>query len=438
MKEAIKSLADFPIPDSNDIERQVLADAVSCPETIGELSAMISVDMFTSDERRHIWEMILWMRNSRLTIDLVSVQSRVGKHFITEVVASGFMNGSTATDTMQHARLLRDAASRRKAYYAAIGLLEASSRAENTEVDIFAESEKVAKALQEDTISSGVTSISEVVNKLADEIQERERLEKEGSQWRIPTGFYTLDNMTFNGWGPGQLIVLAARPSVGKTAVMLQMAKNAAQSGFPTMVFSLEMTELELGRRLMASTGYISQTEMMIGKMDWVRYESAAGKITPLPIIIDDKSRHLSDIIAKLTINAERGLCKVGFIDYLGLIKERGSEKLPVYQLISLVTSELKAVAKRLGIPIILLAQLNRESSKEGRAPQLYDLRDSGSIEQDADVVLMMEQVKGFDDDDKNPDINIWVRKNRQYRKEACITVRPDNSYASFTEIGAR
>ena len=107
-------------------------------------------------------------------------------------------------------------------------------------------------------------------------------------------------------------------------------------------------------------------------------------------------------------------------------------------QQISNITSELKAVAKRVGIPIVLLCQLNRESAKDGREPQLYDLRDSGSIEQDADVVLMLEQVKNELNTNITPDVNMWIRKNRQYKKEYCITLRPDDSYARFEEIGMR
>ena len=433
-----KTLADFPIPESVAIERQVLRDAIGCPETIGELMAMLSTEMFTSDERRHIWEMIVWMHRSHLKIDLLSVQSRVGKHFIPEVLSSGADLGSTATATFEHAKLLRDAYSRRKAYFAGISLLEASARSENTEIDIFSETDKAAKGVQEGTIPNEGSRLCDVVNRVADEIQDRENKESEGKRWRIPTGFPLLDGLTYNGWGPGQLIVLAARPSVGKTAISLQMAKASAEAGFPTLFFSLEMTEMELGRRLLSSTGIVSQNDMMIGQMDWVRYEAAAGKITSLPIIIDDKSRFLSDITARITIAAERGKCKIAFIDYLGFIKDKDGARLSMYQQISNITAELKATAKRAGIPVVLLCQLNRDSVKDGRPPQLYDLRDSGSIEQDADVVLMLEQVKNSLDEDATPDVNMWLRKNRQYKKEVCITIRPDDSYSRFDEIGMR
>ena len=436
MKQYEKTLADFPIPESVAIERQILCDAVGCPETIGELTAIVETEMFTSDERRHIWQMIVWMHKTHLKIDYLSVQARVGKHFITEVVTTNSIYGSTATTTFEHARLLRDAYSRRKAYYAGLTLLEASARAENTEIDIFSESEKAVRSVQDGTIPNDGTSICDVVNRVANEIQERETLEDSGRRWRVPTGFPHLDEITYNGWGPGQLIVIAARPSVGKTAIALQMAKASAQAGFPTIFFSLEMTEVELGRRLLASTGLLSQNEMMVGKMDWGRYESASRMISGLPLTIDDKSRFLADISAKTTIAAERGKCKIAFIDYLGFIKDKDGARLSLYQQISNITSELKATAKRVGIPIVLLCQLNRDSVRDGRPPQLYDLRDSGSIEQDADVVLMLEQVSEFDNSFSNPDINMWLRKNRQYKKEICIKLRPDASYAHFDDIG--
>lgn len=438
MNKNEKGLADYPIPNSVMIERQVLRDLVGCPETIGELLAYLSEEMFTSDQRRHIWKVIEWMHKSHLKIDLVSVQSRVGGHFVTELLTEGIEFGSTATSTFEHARLLRDAFSRRKAYFSGIELLEASSRPENTEVDIYTETERIAKNIQDGTMPEDGSRLKDIVNRVAEEIQEREEMEQNGQRWRVPTSFPLLDGITYNGWGPGQLIVLAARPSVGKTAIALQMAKASASAGFPTMFFSLEMTEMELGRRFLASTGDITQGEMLVGKMDWTRYEAAAGKITSLPIIIDDKTRFLSDIAAKITIAAERGKCKIAFIDYLGFIKDKDVARLPVAQQIAIITSELKAVAKRVGIPIVLLCQLNRESAKDNRPPQLYDLRDSGSIEQDADVVLMLEQVKNPLDDNDTPDINMWLRKNRQFKKEVCITVRPDETYTRFTEIGMR
>ena len=438
MNKNEKTLADYPIPDSVAIERQVLRDAVGCPETVGELMAILTTDMFTSDERKHIWQMIVWMHRTHLKIDLLSVQARVGKHFVTEVIASGVDFGSTATSTFEHARLLRDAYSRRKAYFAGISLLEASAKAENTEVDIYSESDKAVKSVQEGTIPNEGSRLCDVVNKVADEIQDREKKESDGMRWRIPTGFPLLDGITYNGWGPGQLIVLAARPSVGKTAIALQMAKASAESGFPTMFFSLEMTEMELARRLLSSTGEITQGEMMVGKMDWTRYERAAGRIADIPLTIYDKTRTLSEITAKILIEAERGKCKIAFIDYLSLIKDIDNSKLALAQQLANITAELKITAKRAGIPIVLLAQLNRESAKDARPPQLFDLRDSGSIEQDADIVLMLEQVKSQFNDSDTPDINMWLRKNRQYKKEVCITVRPDKTYTSFTEIGMR
>ena len=433
-----KTLAEFPLPDSVAIERQVLCDAVCCPETIGELMGYVNAEMFTSDDRKHIWEIIASMHKAHLKIDLMSVQSRVGKTFITEVLTTGADLGATSTSTFEHSRLLRDAYSRRKAYYAGLALLEASARQDCTEIDIYSETDKAAKAVQLGTVPSDGSRICDIVNSVADEIQEREKKDEEGKRWRIPTGFPLLDSLTYNGWGPGQLIILAARPSVGKTAISLQMAKASAEAGFPTLFFSLEMTEKELGRRLLASTGIVTQHEMMIGRMDWERYEAAAGRISNLPLIIDDRSRFLSDITARITISAEHGKCRIAFIDYLGFIKDNDGGRLSMNQQISNITSELKAVAKRVGIPIVLLCQLNRESAKDGREPQLYDLRDSGSIEQDADVVLMLEQVKNELNTNITPDVNMWIRKNRQYKKEYCITLRPDDSYARFEEIGMR
>jgi len=147
---------------------------------------------------------------------------------------------------------------------------------------------------------------------------------------------------------------------------------------------------------------------------------------------VNDFARDLRDIVSRVTVLNKQGLCDVAYIDYLGLIKQaQADSRAPLYQQIADITGTLKATAKSLHIPIVLLCQLNREAAKQNKAPQLYNLRDSGSIEQDADVVLMLEQTPG----PKLPDLEVWVRKNRQGEKDFGILMRPNDNYTDFKEM---
>lgn len=426
-----KSLSDYPVPDSTMIERQLLSDLVGNPDVVGEVDAVISPEMFTSDDRRAIYDAVVAMFYSEKRIDYSTVFGRVGNKFTQEVINPNVETGTTPTDTMNHAEALRVVDVRRKAYKAAVDLLNVSVMPGVSEEVIFAEVDSIGACLKDAKQQKEESTMLEVVNEIAEEIQTREVLAKEGRTTRVPSGFPSLDSLTYNGFGPGQLIILAARPSVGKTAVMLQMAKSAAERGFPATIFSLEMTKSELGQRMLFSTGLVDPMQVATGCVNWERFEAASANVSRYPITINDSARQLRKIASKIQIFARRGQCKIAFIDYLGLVKDVESAKLPLYQQIAKITGDLKAVAKDAKIPIVLLCQLNRASASEERAPQLYDLRDSGSIEQDADIVLMLEATK-----DKT--LNMWVRKNRQYRKEVCINLQPNETYSEFTEINAQ
>lgn len=423
-----KALSDYPLPDSTQIERQLLSDMATNPDAIGNVDAIVEPGMFTSKDRRELYETLLAMYYADKKIDYSTIYGRVGQKFVTEVINSGVTTGTTSTETLLHAEALRAIEVRKRAYNAAVSLLNLSVMPGATEESIFVEAESISNALQGAKPVKEESTMPEVMNDLSEELQEMERLAKSGKSFRIPTGFPTLDSLTFRGWGAGQLIILAARPSVGKTAVMLQMARASASAGFPTAIFSLEMTKSELGQRMIYSTGLIDPQQVTTGMIDWDRFEIAVSSVASLPITINDSAKQLRKIAAKIQIMARRGECRIAFIDYLGLVKDGENAKLPLYQQIANITGELKATAKAAGIPIVLLCQLNRASASEDRPPQLYDLRDSGSIEQDADVVLMLEHPKDM--------LNMWLRKNRQYRKEVCINLRPNNTYSQFEEIG--
>ena len=428
MQKQIEIL-DIPFPETQDLERQVLADVVCSPEMLGDVIPLVHADFFTKTNRRTIWETIVDHYNKGKAVDLATIGSIFGKDFIEEVLPKTGTAGATVS-VLEHAQILRTGAARRRAYFAATNFLTGAISPQTSEADILASVEAFANHVAGPAPLQAEVKLSTALEGVKEDIKKTEALKAQGKRLRISTGFHYMDDALNGGLKAGQLIVLAARPSVGKTAVMLQMAKTAAQLGNPVELFSLEMTCPELCERLLFSTGKVKPYQITFAEMEWQAYAEAEGELKPLPLYINDFSRTLDDIVSRLTMAVKQGRCKIAFIDYLGLIQDALNLGVAtkLYQVIAKITGTLKAVAKRLEIPIVLLCQLNREQVREKRAPELFDLRDSGSIEQDSDVVIMLEPRPA------EGRIYAWLRKNRSGKRDMAFVLVPNSSYSSFEE----
>jgi len=219
----------------------------------------------------------------------------------------------------------------------------------------------------------------------------------------VPTGFQDLDKKT-SGFQPGELIVIAGRPSMGKTALALNIARNASlQTGEPAAIFSLEMSKEQLSLRMLSAEAGVDSSRMrggFLSQTDLARINRAAGALYDIPIFIDD-----SPAISALEIRAkarrmkmEKGLCLIT-IDYLQLMKGRASAERRELE-ISEISRSLKALAKELNIPVVALSQLNRKvEERTNKRPVLSDIRESGAIEQDADVIIFIYREKVYNKD---------------------------------------
>ena len=187
------------------------------------------------------------------------------------------------------------------------------------------------------------------------------------------------------------------------------------------------MMREEIGHRMLYSTERIDSFQVWSGNMDWNGFEEAVAAMGSLPILVNDHSRNLTELVTRMTVLARQGRCDVAFVDYLGLINPT-DRRIPLYQQIAEVTGTMKATAKRLGIPIVLLCQLNRDAAKEDTDPDLYHLRDSGSIEQDADVVLMLRR--------NGDNLDLLVRKNRHGDSNLRITLETNATRTNYTDAG--
>ncbi|RJQ51464.1 MAG: replicative DNA helicase [Actinobacteria bacterium] len=258
---------------------------------------------------------------------------------------------------------------------------------------------------------------------------------KRGVLMGLPMGFKGLDGL-MGGMMSGDLIILAARPSVGKTAFALRVALNVAQRGRAVGFFSLEMSAQTIADRLVCSEAFIDSVHLRsrtLEETDWDRaIDVAANKISPLPLYIDDDP-HLTSVDIELRARRIPNLSLI-VIDYLLLLKDPCPKGMLRAQHLGEITSALKAMGRALNVPVLCLTQLNRESDREERPPELYDLRDSGAIEQDADVVVMLHQPKEAKEK-KAYKLEAYIRKQRNGPANELISLWFNKRYARFEPV---
>ncbi|HYV31506.1 MAG TPA: replicative DNA helicase, partial [Candidatus Binatia bacterium] len=247
---------------------------------------------------------------------------------------------------------------------------------------------------------------------------------RHGQLGGLGTGFLDLDKMT-DGWHEGEMIILAARPSMGKTSLAMNMAEHVAVSlRLPVGVFSLEMTAESLVMRMMSSLARVNSRHIRDGflaERDFAKLTTAAGQLAKAPLFLDDSSAlSILQLRAKARRMHQQHGIKLFVIDYLQLLHSTARRAENRQQEIADISNGIKALAKELKVPILVLSQLNRELEKDkNRKPRLSDLRESGSIEQDADVVaLLYKPSNGDEEEGSSPDqeavpVNLLIAKQR-------------------------
>ena len=420
------TISEFPMPDPTPLEGRLLNSLLTDNSFFGDIQRIVKAEYFSNLENRKVWETIVDMYNKGEHIDMTTVFPKVDrKNFIDNVISADPTYGQ---GTLQLASALMETFVKREMYNTAVTVLQGVETGERLEYlsSLFNDfAQRVQDKLQDGSLQAS----TQVANDLADDIMN-------GRVMRVPTPFPLLNFMTYGGLGSGNLIILAARPSVGKTTIGLQMAQNAARIGKKACFFSLEMTSKELVQRLIVGTGEVSTLDIVTQNVNWENYEKAVAWAVNANLKINDKAKTLEELCTRITLEAQAGNCDVAFIDYLGLVRYSDRQKTQA-QVIGEITARLKSVAKECNIPVVLLSQLNRMSAVENRSPQLFDLRDSGSIEQDADVVLMLERPRDDMGTVQEDRIDMWVRKNRGGKTslENPIRLQGNKNYSEFHEI---
>ena len=406
-------------PQALDLEEAVLGAMMIDKKGVDEVIDILQSDAFYKDAHKHIFEAIFQLFTDSQPIDLLTVSSQLKKNAKLELAGGDFyliqltQKIASSAHIEFHSRIILQKYIQRSLIRISSEIIEESY---DETTDVFDLLDKAETKLYEVT-QGNIKRSSETAQSLV--IQAKKRIEeianKEGLSG-IATGFEKLDKIT-SGWQPSDLVIIAARPGMGKTAFVLSMARNIAiDFGHPVALFSLEMSSVQLITRLISSETGLSSEKLRTGKLEKHEWEQLSVKVKDLekaPLFIDDSpSLSIFDLRAKARRLASQHGIKLIIVDYLQLMTAGGNGKGGGNreQEISTISRNLKALAKELEVPVIALSQLSRavETRGSSKRPLLSDLRESGAIEQDADIVSFIYRpeyykIEEWDDDEQSP-----------------------------------
>lgn len=405
-------------PQATDLEEVVLGAMMIDKRGVDEVIDILHSEVFYKPQHQKIFEAILVLFKEGHPIDLLTVSAQLKKEKILEQAGGEFyliqltQKVSSSAHIEYHARIIIQKFIQRSLIKISNEIIE-DSYDESTDVfDLLDTAESKLYEITQGNIKKSSESALELVIEAKKKIEEIAN--KEGRSG-IATGFTKLDDLT-SGWQPSDLIIIAARPGMGKTAFSLSMARNmAVDTNVPVAFFSLEMSSVQLITRLISSETGLSSEKLRTGKLEPHEWEQLNVKVKDLekaPLYIDDTpSLSIFDLRAKARRLASKHGIKLIMVDYLQLMTAGGNQKGGNReQEISMISRNLKALAKELNIPVIALSQLSRAVETRGgsKRPLLSDLRESGAIEQDADIVSFIYRpeyykIDEWDDDDHSP-----------------------------------
>ena len=412
-----------PLPNNLDAERSVLGAILLDNHALNAAIESLRPEDFFLDQHRRVFMQMISLGESQQAIDLVTLTEELHRRGDLEAAGgapylAALADGMPKVSNVEHyARIVKEKALLRNLIHATHNIQQSAFEGEDGADTILDNAESSIFALAEDRVKAGLVPIKDVVK---DNFERLEKIFREGkSITGISTGYGELDKL-LSGLQPSELIILAARPSQGKTALALNFAENIAiRGGEPVAIFSLEMSKESLLQRLIASVAQIDAHKFRTGhlsKEDWRRMTESLGTISSAPLWIDDAgSISALEIGAKARrLMKDKGL-KLLVVDYLQLLTARGRFSNRQEE-VSSISRNLKGLAKELKIPVLVLSQLTRAPEREERGPQLSDLRESGAIEQDADVVMFIYRPNFFKHDvapEERDQAEILIAKQR-------------------------
>ena len=446
------NLEERKLPFNIDAEKSVLGAVLLDPRKFASIQMILQNEDFYKRSHQLIYNAMQRLSDNNMIIDVITLGNQLDAYDELENAGGNeyLLDISIATPTAEnieyYANIVKEKSTLRN-------LIEASQKISKMAYDegddlnnIIDESERLILSIGDKSQSNQPILIRNIVGEAFERITALSELKKDVVG--LPTGFIDLDRVT-TGFQPDQLIIIAARPSVGKTAFALNIAQNVStKSKVPVVLFSLEMGAVDLVNRMLCSEGNINATNLRTGQLtndEWASLSIAANVLREAPMYIDDSAGiKVSEIRAKCR-RLKQEIKDLGLIviDYLQLIEGSGKENRQ--QEVSEISRQLKKLAKELSVPVIALSQLSRGvEHRQNKRPILSDIRESGSIEQDADIVAFLyredyHQQEGDEEEKRKDDlpdntVEVILAKNRNGARDT-VTLLFKKEYNKFSTL---
>ena len=422
-ERAESAMLSHPLPPQNlEAEQGVLGSILLDNDVLHDVVGLLDVEHFYRDNHQIFYRAIRDLYDLGKAIDAITISDELvrrdqfkaigGDEFISQILGSV----PHAANAKYYAQIVRQKAVSRALIESANHILVDGYSNNFTAEELLEDAERRIFAIAEDQSSSETVELRDVVTQAMDRIAARSEARHPISG--VPTGYFDLDDIT-GGLQPEQLIILAARPSMGKTAIALNICDHAAvTSKIPVLFVSLEMGRVELAERLLCARSKVDGHKLRTGQNLGTREMTLLGKgydeLRSSPMFIDDSS---SRTMLQITANARRlklrqsiGMIVVDYIQLIDSDESRDSRQ----EQIAKISRRLKTLAREMKLPVVALSQLNRAvENREDRRPRMADLRESGAIEQDADMILLLHRPEYYDANDQPGIAEVIVAKNR-------------------------
>lgn len=431
-------------PQNVESERALLGSIMLRPEALVEIMDILRPEAFYADKHKTIFEAMTHLYEKREPIDLLTLSSKLkesvdldrigGMSYLTEIVNSV----PSSSNAEHYAEMISKKHTMRRLIEAAEGIAKIGYDEEQGIEELLDKAEKKIYEVTSKNLSGKYVEMKDV---LGEAMERLDRLHKTKGELRgVPTGFKDLDNK-LSGLQNSDLIILAARPSMGKTSLALDIARNAAiRHNIPTAIFSLEMSTQQLVDRMLSAESRVDAWRLRTGALnleeEFGRITAALDPLSKAPLYIDDQAANnilkIRSVVRRLKHEKNLGLVVIDYLQLMTPTQTKGNDN--VVQQITEISHSLKQLAKEFDIPVLALSQLSRAVEQRGGKPRLSDLRDSGSIEQDADVVMFIHRDQNDEGGGKKQDAEILIEKHRN-GPTGSIKLFFDGDKSSFLSI---
>ena len=406
-------VAERTLPHNLEAERSVLGAILIHNDAFNVAAELIDAGDFFRDAHRRVFDTMVNLNERGQAIDLVTLKDELGRSGDLDDVGGAAYIAALAdgvprsTNVEQYARIVKERATLRNLIQSANRILGMAYKAEEDADTLLDQAEQEIFSIAEGRIHSGFVPLSDLVQGSFTAIEQLQ--ENKGLVTGVPSGFVDIDNLT-SGFQPADLVIIAARPSMGKTSFVLNVAQHVGIKTDRTIgFFSLEMSKEQLFMRMLTAEAEVDSHRFrggFLSERDYGRLSTALGRLADAKVFIDDSAGlGVLEMRAKARrLKAEHGLDLL-VVDYLQLMQGRGRFENRTQELAS-ISRSFKALAKELHVPVLALSQLSRApESRSDRRPQLSDLRESGALEQDADVVLFIFREEQYDPTPENENL---------------------------------